>query len=262
MIFFAVPLMGLFVSFVSVFIGLGGGILLVPLLPEVFGLSTVEAVATSLLTIVFVVTDNTYKFHQQKLVQWPIVKLMGPVSAVTAVVAAQLALRVDPDVILWVLVLLLVLVALRTLLSSLLSRDYQPVDNLSGREKGLLFGGGALAGLTSGFAGVGSGVILSPIMIFTKSVQPAKLSPTANANMMCTTLAASLSFLASGEFVKWNQWGLIRWDIALGVFISASFFSKFLRPHQNKLPFAAKSLLLSVLLIVLIVKLLIKLLGG
>lgn len=256
MIYLAVPLMGLFVSLVSVFIGLGGGILLVPLLPTVFGLTVQEAVATSLLTIVFVVTDNTYKFHKRGVVHWPVVLLMGPTSALTAIFAAQMAQKVDPRVILYALVVLLVLVALKTLLSSFLSKNYEAVGEMGRREKTLSAIGGAVAGMTSGFAGVGAGVILSPVMIYLKTVKPEQLSPTANANMMFTTAAASLSFAASGHFVKWNQWGLIRWDIALGVFISASFFSHFLRPHQNKLPFAAKSLLLSVLLLLLVSKIL------
>ncbi len=254
MILLTIPLMGLCVSLVSVFIGLGGGILLVPLLPEIFQLSVHEAVATSLLTIVFVVSENTYKFHKMGEVNWKVVRLMGPISAVTAIIASQLAQQVDSNMILMALLLILILVAARTLFSSLLSKDYQAVEELTFSQKAFSVGGGAVAGLTSGFAGVGSGVILSPVMIFLKSVTPAQLTPTANANMMCTTLAASLSFIYSGELVKWNQWGLVRWDISLGIFLSAAFFSRFLRPHQNKLPFSIKSLLLALLLILLIFK--------
>ena len=252
----AIPLLGLFVSIVSVFIGLGGGILLVPLLPSIFGLTVKEAVATSLLTIVFVVSDNTKKFNSQKLVKWPVVWLMGPLSAIGAVVAAQVAQRVEPEIILWALVSLLILVVIRTGLSSLVKRDYIVRSSLGTKEKGIAIGGGLLAGLTSGFAGVGAGVILSPVMIVLRLIKPEELSPTANANMMFSTIAATLSFAASGSLVKWNQWGLIRWDIALGLFVSASFFSHFLRPHQNKLPFKAKTLLLLALLSFLILKIL------
>lgn len=254
MIFFTIPIMGLFVSLVSVFIGLGGGILLVPLLPDYFGLTVHEAVATSLLTIVFVVTDNTYKFHKQKLVHWPVVLLMGPASAITAVVASQLSQKVDGDYISMALLVVLLLVAIKTLFSSVLKKKYIPNPELSGGQKIFSAAGGGFAGFVSGFAGVGSGVILSPIMIFVRSVTPAQLSPTANANMMCTTFAASMSLIFSGEFVKWNQWGLIRWDISIGIFLSASIFSHFLRPHQNKLPFKAKSLILGLLLLFLIYK--------
>src|SRR5690606_31105419 len=130
---------------------------------------------------------------------------------------------------------------------------------LSTKQKVFSGFGGALAGMTSGFVGVGSGVILSPVMIILKSVSPKQLSPTANANMFCATFAASLSNFLSGSPVKWNQWGLIRWDISLGVFLSAAFFAHFLRPHQNKLPFRLKSLILSILLISLIGKIIYRL---
>lgn len=256
MIWLAIPLMGLFVSLVSVFIGLGGGILLVPLLPTLFSISVKEAVATSLLTILFVVSENTLKFNRMGLVKWSVVLLMGPASALAAVFAAQMALRVSPDMILWVLVTVLFLVVVKTFFSSLLKADFEVIEVAGPREKIVAAGGGIVAGLTSGFAGVGAGVILSPVMIFLRMIKPEELSPTANANMMFTTLAASLSFAASGELVKWNQWGLIRWDISLGLFVFASFFSHFLRPHQNKLPFKIKTLLLVVLLVILIIKIL------
>ncbi|MCJ8278076.1 MAG: sulfite exporter TauE/SafE family protein, partial [Bdellovibrionales bacterium] len=196
--------MGLFVSLTSVFIGLGGGILLVPLLPDFFGLSTHEAVATSLLTIFFVVSNNTYKFHQEGLVRWPVVLMMGPISAVTAIIAAQVSQKVDARVILYALVFLLILVAIKTLFSSLLQKNYEVKEELDAKQKAYSLVGGAIAGLTSGFAGVGSGVILSPVMILLKSVSGKQLSPTANANMVFATCAASLCYLASGYYVKWN----------------------------------------------------------
>lgn len=256
----AIPLMGLFVSFVSVFLGLGGGILLVPLLPTVFGLSVHEAVATSLLTIVCVVSENTFRFHKDQLVRWPVVLTMGPISAITAVIAAKLTQSVNPRYILMALVVLLVLVALKTLFSSFLKKPYVPVDEMDTKTKVFSVSAGALAGLTSGFAGVGSGVILGPSMIFLRTVKPEELGPSSNGNMMFTTMAASLTFLATGSYVAWNQWGLVRWDLALGVFVSASIFSRFLRPHQSKMPFKLKSLLLAILLMFLIFKLVNKLL--
>ena len=69
--------MGLLVALISVFIGLGGGIVLVPLMPDVFGITTHEAVATSLFTIFMVVFLNAYKFHQSKLINWSVVLWMG-----------------------------------------------------------------------------------------------------------------------------------------------------------------------------------------
>ena len=250
MFFLTIPIMGLFVSLVSVFIGLGGGIVLVPLLPSIFRLNIHESVATSLFTIFFVVSENTYRFHKEKqeLINWPVVFLMGPVAAFMAMISAKISQKVNPDRILDVLAIILVLIALKNLFSSFfLSKNYEILP-LEGRKKIFSIGGGALAGLTSGFTGIGSGVILSPVMIFLKTVKPVQLVPTANASMVFATLGACLSLLIDGQPVRWNQWGPVRWDIALGLFVSASFFSSFFRLHQDKLSLKIKSILLSLVL--------------
>ena len=259
MVLVPIVFMGFFVALVSVFLGLGGGILLVPLLPSLFKLTVHEAVATSVTTIFLVVCNNTYRFQKEKLVNWPVVVIMGPISAVTAFIAARITQHVDASMILLALAIILILVALRTLFFSLLKKDYKVSKSLKPWQKWTALLGGGFAGLTSGFAGVGSGAILSPLMVFLRIVKPQELSPTSNANMVCTTFAAAASFLVSGSFVSWQQWGLVRWDLALGVFLVAAVFSHLLRPHQNKLPFKVKTLLLSVLLVFLIVKIFLQL---
>jgi uncharacterized protein len=253
MFFFLVPLLGLMVSVVSVFLGLGGGVILVPLLPGLFGLSVHEAVATSVTTIAFVVAENTYRFHRSSWVNWPVVFYMGPVSALSAFAAAILVAQIPEKILLGALVFILSLIGLRSLYFSLSKKTYnsQPLNSL--RRLYLLLGG-FVAGFTSGFIGIGSGVILSPVMIFARVIQPIELTPTANANMLFTTTAAALGFLVSGHWQSWTQWGNIRLDIVLGVFISASLFSRWLRPMQNRLPFRVKSLLLGLLLVALIIK--------
>ena len=257
MVLVSIPLMGLFVSLVSVFLGLGGGILLVPLLPWFFAISVHESVATSLLAVFLIVLENTYRFHiyGQKLIRWPVVILMGPVSALVAIVSAWFVQKWSAQDILMVLMIVLLLVAFKTLLSSFLSNKHKTLS-WGLREKLFSVVAGVVAGMTSGFAGVGSGVILSPAMILLRVVSPRQLAPTANANVVCTTLGACLCFLVSGSQVAWNQWGLIRLDIAVGIFVCASFFGCFLRPYQDRLPLALKSLLLSVLLFCLSVKIL------
>jgi len=250
--------MGLFVALSSVFLGIGGGILLVPLLPTLFDIPVHQAVGTSVLTIFLVVSTNTWAFHRQNIVQWSLVWLMGPASSIAAFFAAQFAQRVDSQWILLTLSGLLVVVVIRSLVSSLLSKDYVVQMPLSSRQKVVAASGGIVAGLASGFAGVGSGAILSPLMIMLKVIEPRKLSPTANGNMVFTTAAASFSFfvsgMASGQPQGWKQWGLMRLDIAAGIFVVAFFLSRLLRPLQNRLPFRAKSTILNLLLCFLIVK--------
>ncbi len=254
MIFFILLVLGFLTSLVSVFLGPGGGIIMIPLLPLVGGLTVHEAVATSLVTIFCVVSDNAYRFSKNSLVRWPVVGLMGPLAIPSAIIAALVAPSVDERLILTVFLTLLIFVALRTLLSAFLNRDYEVSDNFTFSQKVFLPMGGLLAGTTSGFTGVGAGIILAPLMIFLKVVRPEQLVPTANATMMCTTFAGSLTYIYNGELVKWNQWGLIRWDVALVIFMVSSFFSSYFRPHQNKLPLRMKSILLFLLLVLLILR--------
>lgn len=255
---FTVLILGLFVSLASVFIGLGGGVILVPLFPSVFKLSVHESVATSVLIVFLVVSENTYRFHKEKqdLINWLVVWSMSVPATFTAIIASQISKKVNPDRIFDVLVIILILIALKNLFFSFSKKDRSCLSTLGIKEKLFSAGAGALAGLTSGFAGVGSGVILSPIMILLKIVKSVQLVPTANASMVFATLGACLSFFVTGKPVQWNQWGLIRLDIALGLFISASLFSSFFRPYQDKLSIKIKSLLLSLVLSGLIFKIL------
>lgn len=255
----AIPLVGLLVSLVSVFIGLGGGVILIPLLPPLFGLTVHEAVATSLLTIFFVACENTFNFHRNKIVNWPVVLYIGPFSAISAIVSAQISQHVDSDVILIAFACLLIVIVMRTLFTSVVAKKYEAMESLGSKQKAWLACGGAFTGLVAGFVGVGAGVIVSPLMIALKAVKPVQLVPTANANIAFTTFAASLSLIWSGSLVRWNQWGVIRWDVALGVFICAAVFNYFLRPLQNKLPFMAKSLILTLILIGIIGKIIVQL---
>lgn len=254
MIALSVLLLGLSASALSVFIGPGGGIIFIPLLPVLFGLSVHEAVATSLVSIFFVVSENSYRFSKMQVVRWSVVYYIGTFSVISALLAAQWAQRVDEKFILTLFLGLLVVVGLKTLLDSFLTRNFEVSPQLSTQQKIGLAVGGIIAGLASGLTGVGAGVILIPLMIVLKVVSPEQLVPTANANMMCTTCAGALSYFLSGHFVSWQQWGLIRIDVALGVFLVSSIAGRFFRPHQNKLPFRIKTLLLFVLILVLIIR--------
>lgn len=258
MIFFlTIPALGLLVSLVSVFIGLGGGVILVPLFPSLFQLSIHESVATSLLTVFLVVSENTYRFHKKKedLINWPVVWLMGIPATFMAMIASQISKKVRGDRIFDILIIILILIALKNFFFSFSKKD-STLSPLGAKEKLFSAGAGILAGLTSGFAGVGSGVILSPVMILLKTVKSAQLAPTANASMVFVTFGACLSLFITEKPVQWNQWGLIRLDIALGLFLSALFFNNILRPYQNKLSIKIKSFLLSLVLSGLILKIL------
>ncbi|MCK5916273.1 MAG: sulfite exporter TauE/SafE family protein, partial [Deltaproteobacteria bacterium] len=56
---------GLAVGLLSTVFGLGGGVLMVPALTALAGFSQIEAMATSLGTIVLVSSWNSWRYHRQ-----------------------------------------------------------------------------------------------------------------------------------------------------------------------------------------------------
>src|SRR5687767_6470439 len=85
--------LGLIVGASSTLFGIGGGIFVVPLLTLFTGMSTFEAVATSLFTVFLVTLVNTIEFSRKGFVRWPIGLLLGIPSAVVAVVSGAVALK-------------------------------------------------------------------------------------------------------------------------------------------------------------------------
>ena len=75
---------GLSVGFVSTIFGIGGGIIMVPLLSLILPYSHLEAIATSLATIIFVAGFNTYNFSKQDVIVWKIVPWIALSSSIFA----------------------------------------------------------------------------------------------------------------------------------------------------------------------------------
>ncbi|MBY0384598.1 TSUP family transporter, partial [bacterium] len=62
--------LGIIVGVVSSLFGIGGGIFIVPLLPNLLGVTPHQAVATSLASVFLVTLLNTVSFSREKLVNW------------------------------------------------------------------------------------------------------------------------------------------------------------------------------------------------
>ena len=71
--------------------GVGGGIIFVPTLTLVLGLSQLEAEATSLLAIIPVAVLGSWRQTRTGQVRWPDAIVMGLVSVVTAIAGALIA---------------------------------------------------------------------------------------------------------------------------------------------------------------------------
>ena len=100
-------------GFVAALAGVGGGIIFVPALALVLGLTQVVAEATSLLAIVPVAILGTWQQRRTGDVHLRDALIIGIGSVVTAILAAVVADRLPEDILRWMFIALMVIVAAR-----------------------------------------------------------------------------------------------------------------------------------------------------
>jgi uncharacterized membrane protein YfcA len=112
----AVIALGVAAGIVAGLFGVGGGIIFVPTLTVVLGLSQLEAEATSLLAIIPVALLGTYRQASAGTVRWRDALVLGLASVATAVAGALIADAASDRVLRVGFALLLVVTALQLVL--------------------------------------------------------------------------------------------------------------------------------------------------
>ncbi len=102
--------------------GIGGGVLMVPAMVLLLGLSQHSAEGTSLLAILFTATSGTVVNARNALVNWKSVAWLGVIGAATAPVAALLAQRMAADQLARIFGVFALAVAIRTIVKSRANR--------------------------------------------------------------------------------------------------------------------------------------------
>lgn len=186
-------LIGIFLGTISSFLGIGGGVFLVPLLPLLYPLTPYEAIVLSLTFIFFSVSTNTIIFTFQKKVVWNLVLHMGPRIIIGGFIGSKVASLLQGiylKVFLIIFLLLMSLSFLKSIFSFSAEKNSERKGWLAHVPSSVL---GLFAGILSGLAGVGSGVFLNWLVLKDHRVKANQESPTVNAMMI---------FVCSGVFVS------------------------------------------------------------
>ena len=180
--YITILLTGMVVGLLSTVFGVGGGIIMVPVLSLILPYSHVEAVATSLATIFLVVSVNTYFFNKKKLVVWRIVFWIAITSGVCSLLAAWAATMVPEKILIGLFICILFWIAIQTFL---IRAENEPLPwNKTRKIIPLLIG--ILSGTIAGPTGVGGGAITTPLMLKTGLVAPVQAPPTSNEPAIAT----------------------------------------------------------------------------
>ncbi len=204
-------------------LGLGGGVLIVPLLTLVFGLQLREAVGVSLVSVIMTSSVAAGVYLERHVADLRLGMRLELFTAIGALVGGSIAFLIDERWLAILFALLLVYVAISML------RGGDPVETPVTGEippyevRNLPIGvvGATGAGVVSAMVGVGGGIIKVPLMHLAMGV-PLRVS-TATSNLMVgiTAAASAVIYVIHGEVDPY-----VAGPTAIGVFLGASVGSR------------------------------------
>ena len=249
-------LAGIFAGLTAGLFGVGGGLVVVPVLVFAFELQgfddqvlTHMAIATSLATIVFTSMSSVFNHHRRGAVLWQVFKPMSVGIAVGAVLGVLTVVQIDGWLLRKMFGVFAVIVALRMLLKS------SSLHSLELPVSSKLATAGTFIAWFSSIFGIGGGTLSVPYLSRYK-IEMKQVVGTAAACGLPIALFASLSNVFVGQTIsnrpEWSV-GLIYLPALFGISIASVYFAKVgaqlahrLAPDKLRLAFASFLLLVGI----------------
>lgn len=214
---------GLSSGILAGFLGIGGGVLLVPLLVTL-GFAPIQAAATSSLAILLTSLTGSLQNWRMGYLEPRRVILLGVPALVTALFGTQVAARLPAHLLLLAFGLLLLsnlyLVGLKKRVVGLQARSTKQFNPMMAR---LL--SGSLTGFMAGLFGVGGGVILVPLQILLLN-EPIKTAVRTSLGVIVITALSACVGHALNNNVDWSAGLLLGTGGLIGVQLSTRFLPK------------------------------------
>ncbi len=198
--------------------GVGGGIVLIPMLTGFFGLSQHRAHGTSLAVICFTAASGVVVYAINGRVEWIEAAVMAATSVLTARFGARLAARTSRTGLLRAFAVFVALTALRLLWMPPVAHGALLVGWASIAASLVL---GAVVGVLAGFLGIGGGVLIVPALTLVFGLPQQVAQGTSLALMLVTAPAGAYEHHKLGNVA----WGLLPL-LALGAMVGAPLASQ------------------------------------
>jgi len=155
-------------------IGLGGGIIIVPVL-TFFGFSPALAASNSIFAVFSNAIASTISYAKQRRIEYSIGLKLGLLSIPGTIVGAYVSSEITPSI--FKILFALILISASVYIFS--KRKIEPKNyNLSKQIMILAIGASFFAGLISGLFGVGGGIIFVPLMVIGMGLSMKNAAPT------------------------------------------------------------------------------------
>ncbi|MGF1494005.1 MAG: sulfite exporter TauE/SafE family protein [Microcoleaceae cyanobacterium] len=219
---------GLCAGVLAGFLGIGGGVILVPLLVAL-NYSPVQAVATSSLSILITALSGSFHNRRMGYISFNRVLGIGIPALLTAQLGAYLANQFSQRSLLiafgCLLLLNIFLVRLKQIIlrRSAAAETTSPTSSFNPVISRILTGG--IAGFLAGLLGVGGGVIMVPLQVLLLNERIKTAVQTSLGVIVMTSFSACLGHAQAGN-VLWIAGFLLGFGGLIGVQLSARFLPK------------------------------------
>jgi hypothetical protein len=165
-IFLASILLGTVAGLTAGLFGIGGGLIIVPVLAMLFAaqgfpaeLVMIMSVATSLATIIFTSISSVRAHHRLDSVLWNKVRTLGPGIMIGSAVGAVVADHVTGGVLRFLFIIYLIVVGVQMAL------QLKPKPGQQQPSRELDLGAAGIMGLLSSLLGIGGGTLIVPYLV-------------------------------------------------------------------------------------------------
>ncbi len=180
----------------SGFLGVGGGIVMVPLMIGLLGFDRHRAHATSLGAIVLISISATLRFGVAGEVDWVIGLTLGAGGVFGATAGAHLMNRLSAEALQGIFGVILVVAGLRMTLGEVPGVGGAPEAWVAVALAAVI---GFVAGMAAGLAGIGGGVIMVPAMVFLLGMSQHAAEGTSLLAILLAALAATRVNIRNGR---------------------------------------------------------------
>jgi len=238
---------GAFAGFSAGLLGIGGGLIIVPVLYFVFSTQGYDqqhlmhmALATSLATIMITSISSTLAHHKRHAVLWPIVILLTPGIGIGAWLGANFATQLDTETLKPMFGIFEIFVAI-LMFSQYQSKQHQlTIKRVNG------FFGGGIIGSISAIVGIGGGTLTVPFLHWHK-INIKNAVATSAACGLPIAVFASASYIYSGWSITDDQTNAQKTTLGfvqLQAFLLISISSFLVAPLGAKLAHSVSDVLL------------------
>jgi uncharacterized membrane protein YfcA len=211
-------------------LGLGGGILIVPLLTLGFGLDLRAAVGVSLVSVIMTSSAAAGVYLERRVADLRLGMRLELFTAIGALIGGSIAFLIDER---WLSILFAVLlgyVAFTMARAREAAAEDAPIDETSsgtsGPVRNMRWGvvGATGAGVASALLGIGGGIVKVPLMHLAMGVPLRVATATSNLMVGITAAASAVIYLLHGEIDPY-----VAGPTAIGVFLGATAGSRLSR---------------------------------